>query len=49
MKKDKFRTEKLEAHDLTVIRFDNSEINNKFEEACEYIDFVVTTAISNNK
>ncbi|MBQ7380690.1 MAG: endonuclease domain-containing protein [Clostridia bacterium] len=49
IKKDQFRTEKLEAYDLTVIRFDNSEINNKFKDVCEYIDSFIKTSEANKR
>lgn len=41
MMKDKFRTEKLEKFDLTVIRIPNNEIDENFEGVCEYIDSFV--------
>ncbi len=40
-KRDGFRTVKLEAMDLTVIRICNLEIDRNFRGVCEYIDFVV--------
>ena len=45
MKKDKFRTEKLELYDLTVIRFTNEQIDNDFYDVCEYIDKIVKSII----
>ncbi|MBQ2842065.1 MAG: endonuclease domain-containing protein [Clostridia bacterium] len=38
MIKDKFRTEKLEDFNLTVIRIPNNEIDENFYGVCEYID-----------
>ena len=39
--KDEFRTEILEGYDLRVIRFTNRQINQRFNEVCEYIDLVI--------
>ena len=39
--KDKFRTERIEERNLTVIRIPNNEINNNFKGVCEYIDDIV--------
>ena len=36
---DKIRTEILNVYDLEVIRFSNLEINKKFKEVCEYINY----------
>ena len=41
MAKDCFRTERLEAYGLTVIRFTNRDINLNFSAVCEYIDHIV--------
>ena len=41
IKRDRFRTERLEGYDLNVIRFTNREIDENFLGVCEYIDFVV--------
>ena len=38
---DQIRTEKLEKHDLTVIRIPNNAIKLNFEGVCEYIDIMV--------
>ena len=46
IKSDNFRTEKLEAYDLTVIRFDNHQINTEFTAVCDYIDYVVKEALA---
>ena len=46
IQKDAFRTEKLEAYDLTVIRFTNSQIKREFNAVCEYIDAVVKNSLS---
>ena len=43
--KDEFRTEKLEEHNLTVIRFTNYQIDNNFRAVCNYIDTVVKESI----
>ncbi len=40
-KRDKLRTDELEAMDLTVIRICNLEIDRNFQGVCEYIDSVV--------
>ena len=39
--KDEFRTERLEAYDLTVIRFSNYQIDNNFLGVCKFIDMTV--------
>ena len=39
---DKIRTNVLEAYNLNVIRFTNSEIRYKFKEVCEYLDSKLT-------
>ena len=44
-KKDEFRTEKLEEYDLTVIRFSNYQIDNRFGRVCEYIDKFVKSVV----
>ena len=44
--KDEFRTEILEGYDLKVIRFTNVQVNTNFRGVCEYIDIVVTAALS---
>jgi len=43
--KDEFRTGKLEEHNLTVIRFTNYQVDNKFRAVCNYIDSVVKESI----
>ena len=45
LQKDKYRTEILEGYDLKVIRFANNQINNEFQEVCEYIDMIVKQSI----
>ena len=45
LQKDKYRTEILEGFDLKVIRFTNTQINNEFQEVCEYIDMIVKQSI----
>ena len=44
--KDEFRTFVLEAYDLRVIRFTNSQVENNFRGVCEYIDLKVKELIS---
>lgn len=46
MKKDEYRTERLELYGLTVIRFTNNQIDSEFYEVCEYIDKTVKSIIS---
>ena len=43
--KDEFRTAVLAAHGLRVIRFTNDQIDTRFLEVCEYIDFIVNAAL----
>ena len=45
IKKDTFRTEKLENYDLKIIRFANSDIDTNFAAVCEYIDNVVKASL----
>lgn len=45
-KKDQFRTEILEEYGLKVIRLTNRQINEQFENCCEYIDDVVNDSLS---
>ena len=44
-KRDEFRTEVLEGYSLKVIRFTNWDIDTKFREVCDYIDYVVQMSI----
>ena len=46
MKKDEFRTEKLENYGLTVIRLTNRQVDIQFEESCTYIDNIVKDSLS---
>lgn len=46
IKKDKYRTEKLERYGLTVIRFSNIQIDKDFYDVCEYIDNTVKSIIN---
>ena len=46
---DRFRTERLEEYDLTVIRFTNRQIDTNFRGVCEYIDSVVQTCLEKQK
>ncbi|MBP3441525.1 MAG: endonuclease domain-containing protein [Clostridia bacterium] len=39
--KDKIRTQRIEARNLTVIRIPNNEVNYNFDGVCEYIDCIV--------
>ena len=39
--KDTIRTEKLENHDLLVIRIPNNEVKHNLRGVCEYIDEVI--------
>ncbi|MBO5422076.1 MAG: endonuclease domain-containing protein [Clostridia bacterium] len=39
--KDKIRTQRIEARNLTVIRIPNNEVNYNFDGVCEYIDLMV--------
>ena len=43
--KDRIRTERLEEMDLTVIRIDNRDIDNNFNNICEYIDSFVKKSL----
>ena len=46
---DAVRTEYLESHNLTVVRFTNKQINENFTEVCQYIDYIVDKLIEENK
>ena len=41
MLKDRIRTERIEKHDLLVIRIPNTEINRNISGVCDYIDQVI--------
>ena len=43
--KDKIRTERIEKHDLTVMRIPNGEINHNFEGVCKFIDEFVKESL----
>ena len=43
---DKIRTEYLNALELTVLRFTNAEINQRFEAVCRKIDLTVQGQLS---
>ena len=45
---DEKRTEYLEQYGLTVLRIPNNYANEHFEEMCEYIDSVVSSALANS-
>ena len=49
VKKDTFRTEKLENYDLTVVRFTNAQIDNQFESVCEYLENTVNLLLPKGK
>ena len=49
MQKDNFRTEYLQSHNLTVIRFTNKQINENFTEVCQYIDYIVDKQLLKDK
>lgn len=42
---DQIRTEKLEKHNLTVIRIPNNAVMQNFEGVCDYIHIHVQTAV----
>ena len=42
---DKIRTQKIESRDLVVIRIPNNEINQHFDEVCQYIDHTVRSIV----
>ena len=44
-RKDNFRTEILQGHDLKVIRFTNIQIDTDFQNVCEYIDAVAKASL----
>ncbi len=41
IKKDQYRTEKLEKYDLMVIRITNQQLDKNFYGVCSYIDQIV--------
>ena len=43
--RDKIRTERIEAYDVTVIRIPNSEVWGNFSGVCEYIDELVKESL----
>ena len=46
MLKDKIRTQRIEKWELTVIRIPNNEVNNRFNEVCDFIDNKVKESLS---
>ena len=42
---DQLRTERIEKHNLTVIRIPNDEVFRHFREICDYIDHVVQQSL----
>ena len=49
MKYDEERTKYLQNYKLMVVRIDNREINNNFNNVCEYIDMIVKQSLSQHK
>ncbi len=45
---DQARTDELNAHGLTVIRFSNKDIDDRFEQVCYIIDETIKTRINNS-
>ena len=45
IKKDKFRTDKIEERDLLVLRVDNKTLMKNFNYVCDYIDDIVKKRI----
>ena len=43
--KDKIRTDKIEARNLTVIRIPNNAVNTNFRGVCEYIDCIIRESV----
>ncbi len=48
MLKDSIRTEKLEDRGLTVVRIPNNEINQRFDEVCRYLDYLIRESLYEN-
>ena len=48
MLKDESRTHELQKYGLTVLRFNNDQVDNEFYDVCEYIDHVVKALINSN-
>ena len=44
--KDKERTEYLEQYGLRIIRIPNNEINNNFDNVCEYLEKIIQQSLS---
>ncbi|MBQ3428116.1 MAG: endonuclease domain-containing protein [Clostridia bacterium] len=42
---DERRTEKMAGYDILVLRFSNLEIDTRFLDVCETIDYVATTRV----
>ena len=47
LKKDQERTKFLEQYGVKVVRFTNIDINNRFDEVCEYVDLLIKDIINN--
>lgn len=45
-RKDALRTERLEQYGLQIVRLSNRQINEEFENVCEYIDLTVKNSLS---
>ena len=45
MAKDAFRTGQLEDYGLKIIRFTNTDIDQRFDSVCEYIDYIVKDSL----
>lgn len=43
--RDRIRTERIEARDLTVVRIPNNEVTENLSGVCEYIDLMVQRLI----
>ena len=45
---DQARTDELNEHGLTVIRFSNKDIDDRFDQVCYIIDETIKTRINNS-
>ncbi|MBR4865531.1 MAG: endonuclease domain-containing protein [Clostridia bacterium] len=48
IKKDSFRTEKLEEQGLLVLHISNSDIKDNFRGVCEYINMIASERVKNS-
>lgn len=46
LKKDQYRTERLEKYNLLIIRITNQQIDKNFYGVCSYIDQIVKEILS---